>query len=125
MFEWIRRGEIAGGVFAIIVGLYLWNAGWWHWIPIALGIYGLLPFGGATSLLRKAERDPSAFVSDPGQRRERARRFAFLMPAVFTAAGVLFGWMVGGWGAAVFIGALMGLSGALGAWWSVRRERVP
>lgn len=93
-FRWIRRCEIA-----------------------------IAPVGGASSLLRKAERDPSVFVSDPERRRERAKRFLIFFVPLFVISGAIIGFFMDGWGAAVFMGVLMASGAGLGAWTTVRRLR--
>ena len=123
-FRWIRRCEIFGGIYAIAIGLALWNAGWWHWIPIGLGLYGIAPLGGATSLVRKAERDPGVFVTDPERQRRRANRFLLLVMPFYVIFGAVIGFLLGGLGAAIFIGLLMAVGGAVGVVVARRRMRA-
>lgn len=124
-FRWVRRWEIVAGVANLALGLVFWNEGWWSWLLIGIGLLSLVPWPGAGALVRKAERDPSAFVSDPDTRERRGRRAAFVLVPLSTAGGVTIGYIAGGWRAAIFVGLLVGLSASSGAWRSVRRYRSP
>lgn len=114
-FRWIRRCEIVGGLYAIVIGVILWNAGWWHWIPIGLGVVSIAPLGGASWLLRKAERDPGVFVTDPQRRRERENRVLTVFVPFLWIFGAVGGFIAGGVGGAIAVGLIAGASGALGA----------
>lgn len=124
-FRWVRRWEIVAGIANLAFGLAFWNHGWWSWLFIGIGLFSLLPWPGAGALVRKAERDPSAFVSDPETRERRGRRAAFILVPMYTAGGVAVGYVAGGWPAAIFVGLLVGFSASFGAWRSARRYRSP
>jgi hypothetical protein len=109
--------EIVSGVAAIALGMAFWDEGAWHWVLIAIGVLGVLPVWGAAAILRKAERDPSVFVSDPQRRRERSRRALLVMVPAVVVIGAAVGYAGGGWGAAALTAAISGASAALGAWW--------
>jgi hypothetical protein len=115
--RWSRRGEIFCGLGAIAFGIAFWNEGWWHWLLIGVGVFGVLPLWGPAAILRRAERDPSILVSDPQRRRERGRRASLAMVPAAAAIGALIGFAGGGWRAAALVGVLTGVSAALGAWW--------
>ncbi len=89
--EIVRRWEIISGVGCIALGLIFWNEGWWHWALIGIGVFTVLPWGGAQGVLRKAERDPDVLIWDPERRRARARRIATFQTPIW----ILFGGAVG------------------------------
>ncbi len=43
---------------------------------------------------------------------------------LYVAIGAFVGYLSDGWSAAIFTGALMGLSAAVGGWWFLRREKA-
>jgi hypothetical protein len=112
--------EIVTGLAAIAFGIALWNQGWWHWLLIGVGVLGLLPWFGAATILRKAETDPGVLESDPDRGRERGRRAVLVMLPAIVVLGVIIGYAADGWRGAATIGALMGISAGLGAWWFMR-----
>jgi len=120
ILRWVRRVELASGVGAIVAGLVLWNAGWVHWLLIGVGLLGLSPWPGARAILRRAGRKPDVLITDPERRRRRGHRFAIVQVPLYAIGGSAIGYVVDGVGAAIFMGAAMGLSAALGAWWFVR-----
>jgi hypothetical protein len=120
---WVRRWEIASGIGAIVLGLALWNEGWWHWLLIGVGLLSLSPWLGAAAILRRAERKPEILVADPDRRRARARRLAPIQVPVLVLVGALVGYLVDGWAAAATMGALMGAGAALGVWWGLRATK--
>jgi len=63
----VRRGELIAGVGCIAFGVVFWNQGWWHWLLIGLGVFTVLPWGGARTVLRKADKNPDVLVRDPAQ----------------------------------------------------------
>jgi hypothetical protein len=54
--RWSVRMETAFGVVVLAAGLALWNAGWWHWLLIALGAVAVSPLAGTRIALRMAKR---------------------------------------------------------------------
>jgi hypothetical protein len=118
--RWVRSWEIVSGIAAIAFGLALWNGGWWHWLLIGVGLVGVAPWPGAQAILRRAERKPEILISDPDRRAARARRVVAIQAPILVAAGALLGYVVDGWAAAITMGAFMGVSAALGAWWVLR-----
>ena len=122
-FRWIRNWEIISGVVLIALGIGYWGEAWWSWAMLGMGVLSLLPWPGAGALLRKAERQPEAFITDPQRRRERARRVGFVMVPLYMIFGAVIGYVMDGWPAAAFISVLLGIGGVLGAWWTARRER--
>jgi len=118
---WVRRMEILTGLVALAAGVVLWGEGWWHWILIGTGLLGLSPWPGARAILRRAERKPGVLVDDAGRRRARGRRAVLAQVPIYAVVGVVLGLLIGGVGAAIVIGGLMGASAALGAWVFLRR----
>ena len=55
--RWSVRMETAFGLVVLAAGLALWNAGWWHWLLIALGIVAVSPLAGTRIALRMAKRN--------------------------------------------------------------------
>src|SRR4051794_31249234 len=115
--------EIVTGIAAIAFGLALWNDGWWHWILIGVGLVGVLPWLGARSILKRAEKDPDVLVSDPARRRARGQRAVMVQVPVLVLVGAVIGYATDGWSGALSIGAVMGASAALGAWLYLRWQR--
>jgi hypothetical protein len=115
--------EIVTGALAITFGLALWNSGWWHWVLIAIGVSGLLPWVGAAAILRRAEHDPSVLESDPARGRRRARRVMAAMLLFSLLTGAVIGYTSDGWSGAAVVGAMAGASAALGAWLYLRWEK--
>ena len=113
--------ELVTGLGAIGAGVALWGAGWVHWVLIGVGLLGLSPWPGAHAILRRAERKPGVLVSDADRRRDRGRRAAQIQVPIYAIAGFVIGYLVDGLGAAIFMGAAMGFSAALGAWLFTRR----
>jgi hypothetical protein len=120
ILRWVRRMEIVTGALAIAFGVALWNSGWWHWVLIGVGVSGLLPWFGAATILRRAERDPSVLESDPARGRRRGRRVALLMVLFSLLTGAIIGYTSAGWSGATVVGAIAGASAALGAWLYLR-----
>ena len=120
---WVRRMEMASGIVSIVLGVVFWNEGWWSWALLAIGAVGVSPWGGAASLLRKADRDPTVFERDPERGRARARRVALILPPVYVAAAVLAGYLVEGLRAAVVMGVVVGVGAVLGSVLVRRRYR--
>jgi hypothetical protein len=121
ILRWVRRVELATGLGAIVAGLVLWNAGWFHWVLIGVGLLGLSPWPGARAILRRADRRPGVLISDPERRRHRGRRAAQVQVPLYAISGFVIGYVVDGLGAAIFMGVAMGLSAVAGAWLIVRR----
>lgn len=121
LLEWARRMEIAAGVALVAGGCLAWNDGWWAWAMIGLGLLSLSGWGGVRTILRKAKRRPEILVTDPERQRTSVRRFAAIQVPLYAVGGAIAGYLVGGWGTAIFTGSLAGVSGALGGWWAVRR----
>jgi hypothetical protein len=113
--------EIVTAAVAIAFGVALWNEGWWHWLLIGVGLFGLLPWWGAAAILRRAERDPDVLESDPVRGRKRARRTLPFMVLFSLLTGAAVGYVSDGWGGAAAVGAIAGASAGLGAWWYVLR----
>lgn len=122
--RWVRRWEVVSGIGAIALGLALWNVGWWHWLLIGVGLFSLAPWPGTQAILRRAERKPGVLVTDPDRRRARARRVVAIQSPILVAAAALAGYVLGGWGAAITIGALIGAGTALGAWLMLRDRKT-
>jgi 4-hydroxybenzoate polyprenyltransferase len=121
ILRWVRRVEIVTGLAAVVAGIALWNAGWFHWLLIGVGLLGLSPWPGAQAILRRADRKPGVLVTDPERRRTRGRRAAQIQVPLYAIAGLVIGYLVGGLGVALFMGVVMGFSAALGAWLVMRR----
>jgi hypothetical protein len=121
--EWVRRMEVVSGIGCIAFGLAYWGDGWWSWALLGVGVVAISRWGGARTILRKAERDPSVLIDDPEQRRVRGRRAVVAMVPLYALFGGVVGYLVEGWGMAAFMAALVGGAAALGAWWSIRRWR--
>ncbi len=122
--RWVRRYEVISGLAALVLGLVLWNEGWWHWLLIGVGLLGMSPWPGAQAILRKAERKPNVLITDPDRRRARGRRAALVQIPLYLVGGAVLGYQLDGWPAAIFMGALMGAGAGLGAWRSLRREKT-
>jgi hypothetical protein len=120
ILRWVRRTEIVSGLAAVVAGIALWNAGWYHWLLIGVGLLTLSPWPGPRAILRRAERKPGVLVTDPERRRTRGRRAVQVLVPVYATVGFVAGYLVDGLGAAIFMGIAMGLSAALGAWVFVR-----
>ena len=123
-FEWLRRMEIALGIAAIVAGLTIWDIGWWHWLLVAIGVLGVLPWGGIATILRKADRDPSVLIADPAWRQANAKRRLAIWAPLQTAAFFGVGYLLDGWGAAIFMGAISGISFVIATRWLLRREQA-
>jgi hypothetical protein len=121
ILRWVRRMEIVTGLAAIVAGIALWNAGWFHWLLIGVGLLGLSPWPGVQVILRRADRKPAVLVTDPERRRTRARRAAQILVPLYAISGFVAGYVLDGLGAAIFMGVAMGLSAGLGAWLFIRR----
>ena len=116
--------EMASGVAALMLGFAFWGDSWWPWLLIAAGVLGLSPWPGAAAILRKAQRSPDILLSDPERRRRRARRTVPFLLSIQVLGAAVVGYLVDGWPAAIFMAALIGFGGALGAWWFIRREEA-
>jgi hypothetical protein len=121
ILRWVRRMEIVTGLAAIVAGIALWSAGWFHWVLVGVGLLGLSPWPGPQAILRRAERKPGVLVTDPERRRTRGRRAAQILVPVYATIGFVAGYLVDGLGAAIFMCVAMGLSATLGAWLFVRQ----
>src|SRR4051794_10008444 len=121
--EWARRFEIVSGLGAIVMGIVLWDEGWWHWVLIAVGVVSLVPWVGVSAVLRKADRDPTLLdrTVDPDLRRQRVRRSVFIMIPTLVLSNLLIGYLLEGWGAGIFMAILAAIGGGLGARWSLRQ----
>jgi len=119
--QWVRRWEVLSGLGSIAVALAFWDSSWWQWGLLAVGLLAVSPWGGAATILRKAERDPSVLIADPERRRARARRFAFIAGPAYAVVGAVVGYVIDGWGLAIFVAACSGLAAAAGAWWNLNR----
>jgi hypothetical protein len=109
--------EILGGLLAIAGGFAFFSGGWQRWVLVGLGVVGLLPWLGPAAILRRGERDPTVFESDPERGRRRARRFVLAMVPFAALLGAVIGYAGDGWGGAAFVGAACGASSLLGVWW--------
>jgi hypothetical protein len=118
---WVRRWEVIAGVASIALGFAFWNEGWWHWLLIGIGLTAVSPFGGAATILRKADRDPSVLTLDPAERRSRARTVALLQIPFNAVFGAVAGYVLDGWGFALFMAVFLGAIAAAYAWWARRR----
>jgi hypothetical protein len=109
--------EIVSGLLAIAAGFVFFSGGWPRWVLVGIGVFGLLPWGGAATILRRGQRDPSVFETDPARGRRRSRRFVLVLVPFTVLLGAAIGYAGNGWGGAAFVGAACGLSSLLGAWW--------
>jgi hypothetical protein len=121
--RWIRRIEIGGGVWTLIIAAMIWSdVGAWHWLLLGSGLLALSPWPGPGAIARKAEKRPDVLIADPERRRARLRRtLAILVPAQVALFAII-GFAMLGTGGAVFMAAFGGVSGALGAWLSTKLE---
>jgi hypothetical protein len=87
---------------------------------IGCGLLSLSLWPGAAAILRRAEREPGVAISDPGRRRARSRRTIWIFVAVQPAIAFGVGYLIDGWPAAIFVGALANI-GVLGGVWFYRR----
>ena len=122
--EFVRRAEIISGVGCIALGLIFWSEGWWHWALIGIGVFTVLPWGGARTVLRMAEKDPDVLIWDPERRWARGRRAAIVLPPLAILIGGVAGYVMAGWGSAVVIAVLFGLGAGIGAWLTLRGQDV-
>ena len=60
-------------------------------------------------------------INDPERRRARARRGTLIQVPLCLVIGLVVGYVIDGWSAAILMGLLMGVSGVLGAWLFLRR----
>lgn len=120
---WVRRIEIACGVVGVIAGLTIWDIGWWHWLLVGLGVLLLMPWGGASTILRKADRGQAVFETDRERGLARAKRTMLVIVPLTTLGSFGAGYLADGWGTAIFLGVSMGATTAGSAWWSLWRER--
>lgn len=122
--RWVRRVELHGGIFALGLAAVFWDEVVWRWLLIAAGVLSLSPWPGPQALLRKAERKPTVLLTDPQRRRARAKRVALILPPVYCDIVGGIGYVLDGWPAAIFMGALTGLGTSLACWWFLRREQA-
>jgi hypothetical protein len=120
--EIVRRWEIISGVGCIALGLIFWNEGWWHWALIGIGVFSVLPWGGARTVLRKAEKDPDVLVWDPERRRARARRIAIFQTPIWIIFGGAVGYVIEGWPFAIALAVLFAISAGVVSWQTLRRQ---
>ena len=115
--RWVRRMEIKGGVAALT-----WSNEWWSWLLVGTGVLGLTPWSGASAILRKAQTRPEILISDPERRRRRGRRALKVIVPAYAVILTAIGYVLLGWGGAVFfcVGGLV--SCALGVWMYLKME---
>jgi Flp pilus assembly protein TadB len=97
VLRWVRRGELASAVLAVLAAVALWDTEWLRWTLLALALVGLSPWPGAAAIIRRHERTgrPPTTLS-PEQRAARARRgglavIAYILIGSFVLATVLDG----------------------------------
>jgi hypothetical protein len=119
VIRWVRRMEIVAGV-CLIAAAALLDVAWARWALVACGLLSLSPWPGAARILRRAESRPGVLISDPERRQARGRRAVLsLVPLqIVIAFGV--GYLIDGWPAAIFVGAVASV-GALGGVWFYKR----
>jgi hypothetical protein len=116
--------EIVSAVFAFIVAALVWDVAWARWLLIAMGLLSLSPWPGAARILRRAERDPGVLVSDPERRRARGRRAVLIIVPVQVAIAFAVGYLIDGWPAAIYVGALAAIASFGGVWFYKRWART-
>lgn len=82
---------------------------------------GALALARCPAILRKADRKPNVLISDPERRRARARRAVVIQVPAYLAIGLVVGYIIDGWSAAIPMGLLMTAGAVLGAWLFLRR----
>jgi fatty acid desaturase len=121
LLRYSRRMEILGAVAALIGAAVTWSGEWWTWLLVGVGLLGLSPWPGPAAILRRAEKNPDILVDDPQRRRERARRLVTILVPAYTLLFTLAGYLLLGWGGALFFLVLGALSSGIGAWLVLRR----
>jgi hypothetical protein len=124
VLEWVRRMELAGGVWCVVLGLALWNDGWWHWVLIGIGVAAITPWSGVARVLRKADRNPEVLHRDRTRSRRGGRRYVAVMAVGQPLMGGAIGYVLDGWPAAIFVAGLMAIASVLGIFLVRRRWRA-
>ncbi len=114
--------EITTSIALLAGAAVAWSNDWWSWLLLGLGLLGLSPWPGPGAILRKAETRPEILVSDPARRRRRGRQALTIMVPAQTAIFTGVGYVLLGWGGAVFFCVIALVSGALAAWLYRRME---
>jgi hypothetical protein len=119
--RYVRAVEIFIAVVSFVFAIEL--TGWPRWALVATGLLSLSPWPGARSILRRADRDPDVLVSDADRRRARGRRVVLVLVPLYALGGAGFGYVIGGWSAALLVGVLIGGGAVAGGWLTMRSLR--
>jgi hypothetical protein len=122
--RWVRRMEIVSAVFAFVVAAIVSAPAGLRWALVALGLLALSPWGGANTILRKADKNPDVLIADPERRRERGRRVLWIMSAFEIVVLVAIGLVMGGASLALVMGVIGVFCALAGAWLFRRWARV-